>query len=60
MNGRWPKVILMSGVTTAILIYEIGTASGAPGQALALLQYGLLGCALFSLVGALVMMALGE
>ena len=60
MNGRWPKVILMSGVTTAILTYEIATATEAPGQALALLQYGLLGCALFSLAGALVMMASGK
>jgi hypothetical protein len=47
----------MSGMTSAVLIYEITSATEAPSQALALLQYGLLACGLIGLVGSLVMYA---
>lgn len=42
MNSRWPKVMLMSGGTSAWLLYDIVTATEAPRQAVAILQYGLL------------------
>ncbi len=57
MNGRWPKVMLMSGVTAAWLLYDIATATETPRQALAILQYGLLACALIGLIGSIVMAA---
>lgn len=57
MNGKWPKLMLMSAATSAWLIYDMTTATEAPRQAVAVLQYGLLACALFGLIGALVMLA---
>jgi hypothetical protein len=57
VNGKWPKVMLMSAATAAWLIYDISTATEAPRQALAILQYGLLACALFGLAGSLVIVA---
>ena len=57
MTSKWPKVMLMSGLSSAWLLYDIATASEAPGRALALLQYGLLAAALIGLVGSLVMLA---
>ena len=55
MNSRWPKVMLMSGLTSAWLFYDMATATEAPQPAVAVLQYGLLACALIGLVGSLVM-----
>jgi len=49
--------MLMSGVASALLIYQIVSATEAPSQALAILQYALLGCALIGLVGSVVMYA---
>ena len=47
--------MLMSGITSAWLLYEMATATEAPpGGAL---QYGLLACALIGLVGSLAMLA---
>jgi hypothetical protein len=57
MNDKWPKVMLMSAATAAWLIYDMATATEAPRQALAILQYGLLAYALFGLAGSLVMAA---
>ena len=57
MNSKWPKLMLMSGITSAWLLYEMATATEAPGRALAILQYGLLACALIGLVGSLAMLA---
>jgi hypothetical protein len=57
VNSKWPKVMLMSAATSAWLIYDMTTATEAPRQALAILQYGLLACALFGLAGSLVMVA---
>jgi hypothetical protein len=56
VNSRWPKVTLMSAATSAWL-YDMTTATEAPRQPLAILQYGLLGCALIGLIGSLVMYA---
>jgi len=36
----------MSGITSAWLLYGMATAIEAPSRALAILQYGLLACAL--------------
>jgi len=57
MNGKWPKVMLMSGLTSAWLLYDIATATETPRQAVAMLQYGLLACALIGLIGSVVMAA---
>ena len=55
MYRKWPKLMLMSGITSAWLLYEMATATDAPSRAPAILQYGLLACALIGLVGSLVM-----
>lgn len=55
MSGKWPKVMLMSGLTSAWLLYDIATATETPRQAVAMLQYGLLACALVGLIGSVVM-----
>ena len=60
MNGRWPKVMLMSGATAACLIYDISSTTQAPRLALAFLQYGLLACALLGFAGSVVMFATGK
>ena len=57
MNSKWAKLMLMSGITSAWLLYEMATATEAPSRALAILQYGLLAGALTGLVGSLVMLA---
>jgi hypothetical protein len=49
--------MLMSGITSAWLLYDMATATEAPSRALSILQYGLLACALVGLVGSLVMLA---
>jgi hypothetical protein len=56
--SKWPKLMLMSGITSAWLLYEMAMATETPSRALAILQYGLLACALIGLVGSLVMVAL--
>ena len=60
MNSKWVKVMLMSGVTSAFLVYDMTTATEAPRIMLAYLQYTLLGMALFALVGSAVMYASGR
>jgi hypothetical protein len=57
VNSKWPKIMLMSGATSAWLLYDMATATEAPRQAVAVLQYGLLGCALIALLGSIVMAA---
>jgi hypothetical protein len=57
MNGKWPKTMLMSGLASAWLLYDIATATEAPRQAVAILQYSLLACALIGLVGSIAMAA---
>ncbi len=53
--SRWPRVMLMSAVTSAWLIYDMATATEVPRQAVAILQYGLLAMALIGFLGSLVM-----
>ena len=57
MNVKWSRLMLMSGATSAWLLYDIATSSEAPRQAVAVLQYGLLACALVGLIGSVVMAA---
>jgi hypothetical protein len=47
----------LSGITSAWLLYEMATVTEARSRALAILQFGLLACALIGLVGSLVMLA---
>jgi len=53
VNSKRPKLVLMSGITSALLLYKMATAAEAPRRALAILQYGFLACALVGLVGSL-------
>jgi hypothetical protein len=57
MTSKWFPVMLMSGSTSAWLIYDMTSATEAPRQAVAILQYGLLACAPFALVSSIVMVA---
>lgn len=57
MNSKWPKVMLLSAVTSLWLLYDITTATEATRLGLAILQYSLLACALIALVGSAVMHA---
>ena len=57
MNSKWPKIMLMSGATSAWLLYDMATATEVPRQAVVMLQYGLLACALIGLIGSVVMAA---
>jgi hypothetical protein len=57
VNSKWPKLMLMSRITSAWLLYEMATVTEAPSRALAVLQYWLLACTLIGLVGSLVMLA---
>lgn len=57
MNSKWAKLMLMSGVTSGWLLYEMATASESPRLELAFVQYSLLACALIGLLGSLVMLA---
>jgi hypothetical protein len=56
VNSKWPKLMLISGITSAWLLYEMAIATEAPSRAL-ILRYGLLACALIGLVGSLAMLA---
>ena len=47
----------ISAVTSAWLIYDMASATEAPSRAVAVLQYGLLACALLGLIGSLVKFA---
>jgi hypothetical protein len=49
LNGKWAKLMPMSAFW---LIYGIAAATEAPSQAVAVLQYSLLACALFGPVGS--------
>ena len=53
MYGKWPKLMPMSGITSAWLLYGMAMATEAPSRAPAIPQYGLLACALIGPVGSL-------
>jgi hypothetical protein len=37
VSSKWAKLTLMSGITSAWLLYEMATATEAPSRALAML-----------------------
>ena len=49
---NWGKLAIMNAAVAAWLIYDMATASEAPRQAVAILQYFLLACATLGLVGS--------
>ena len=57
MNSKWPRVMLLSAITTCWLLYDMVSATEAPHRALAILEYALLACAMVALVGSAVMYA---
>ena len=57
MNSRWPKIMLLSALTSCWMLYDITTSTEAPRMALAVVKYSLLACALVALVGSAVMYA---
>ena len=57
VKTKRPKLMPVSGATSAWLIYDMATATEAPRQAVVVLRYRLLACALLGLIGSLVMFA---
>jgi hypothetical protein len=57
VNSKWPKLMLISGITSVWPLHEMATATETPSRVLAILQYGLLAGALIGLVGSLVTLA---
>ena len=51
-KSSWGKLIIMNAVVSGWLIYIIASASEAPSQALAILQYVLLALSLIGLAGS--------
>lgn len=49
-EGNWGRIALVSAAVAVWLIYDMATATEAPRQAVAILQYVLLACALIGLV----------
>jgi len=47
---KWRRWIIINSVVVAALVYQIATASELPSQAVTILQYFLLACAIFGLV----------
>ncbi|HEX5212936.1 MAG TPA: hypothetical protein VFW22_14520 [Pseudolabrys sp.] len=55
------KIALIGGIGTALAIFNLTTNGGeGPSQALLILQYLLLACGVFALVGGLIMMAMAK
>ena len=52
-SGKWGKWALINAAVAAWLIYDMSTATEMPRQAVMLLQYALLACALIGLAGSL-------
>ena len=53
-SGKWGKLALLCAAVAAWNIYDISSATETPRQAVMVLQYFLLACALIGLAGALV------
>jgi hypothetical protein len=51
-SGKWGLWILVNAAVAGWLVYDMATASEEPSQALAILQYVLLACAVVGLVGS--------
>ncbi len=59
-RGKWAKLALMTAAVSAWLVYDMATATESPSPLLGVLQYFLLACALFALVGSLIKLAAAE
>jgi hypothetical protein len=57
---NWPVLILASGVTAVWQFYDITTATEAPRQALAILEYIVLALSVVSCVGSIGMYLSGK
>ena len=57
---NWPVLILASGVTAIWQFYDITTATEAPRQALAILEYIVLALSVVSCVGSIAMYLSGK
>jgi len=57
---NWPFFIIASGITVVWQIYEISTATEALRQALAILQYVVVGLAAISCIGSIGMYLSGK
>ena len=57
---NWPLLIVASGVTAVWQFHDITTATEAPRQALAILQYIILAMAVVSCVGSIAMYLSGK
>ena len=58
MYSKWPKLMPISGIKSAWLLYEMAMAAPKPpSRALAVLQHGLLACAPNGPAGLLAMRA---
>jgi hypothetical protein len=55
-KAYWGRTAVLTAAVAAWQIYDMSTAVEAPRQALMLLQYFLLACALIGCVGSLVML----
>jgi len=53
-KSKWGKWIIVNAAVAAWIVYDISTATETPRQAVMILQYALLACALFGLVGSAV------
>lgn len=54
MNSKWPKVMLLSAVTSLWLLCDITAATEAPLRMFALLKYSPVACGLVALLGSAV------
>jgi hypothetical protein len=57
---NWPLLILASGATAIWQFYDITTATEAPRQTLAILQYVILAMAVVSCIGSIGMYLSGK
>jgi hypothetical protein len=53
-TSKWGKWVLINAAVAVWIVYDITTAAEVPRQAVLILQYVLLACALFGLAGSVV------
>ena len=51
-TSKWGKWALINAAVAVWIVYDIATGTEAPRQAVLILQYVLLACALFGLAGS--------
>jgi hypothetical protein len=60
MRSHYGRTAVIAGVAACWTIYDVATAAEAPRQAVAILQYTLLGMALIGVAGCAVMYFRGD